>query len=94
MHEYLKWNATPTNLSASKRRTFKQKVSHFAILGDVIYKWSYDDILLIFLELFDQQIAIYTCYDDICGGHFNGKAIAKCILKMGYYLSTMEKDYQ
>ena len=60
----------------------------------MVYKRSYDGVLLGYLELADQQITIHTCHDGICGGHFNGTTIAKRILRMGYYWPTMEKDYQ
>ena len=90
MHEYLKWNAKPPNLSTSEKQTFKKKASCYAILVYVVYKWSYDGFLLCFLELYDQAIPMQTCHDDICGGNFNEIIIAKCILIMGYYWPTME----
>lgn len=35
-----------------------------------------------------------TYHDGICGGHLNGIAIAKHILRIGYYWPTMERDSQ
>lgn len=62
------------------------------ILGDVLYKWSFDGIILYYLELYDQQIAISKCHDSIYDRHLNGTIIAKRILWMGYYWPTMEHD--
>ena len=94
LHEYLKQNIIPPSLSPIEKCIFKQKATRYAILEDVVYKRSYDGILLLCLELVDQSIAIYTYNDGICGGHFNGTIISNCILQMGCYWLTMEKDYQ
>lgn len=90
LHEYLKWNETPPYLSTSEKWTFKQKDSCYTIIGDVIYKRSYDRFLLRCLELYDQVISIQNYHDDICGGYFNGIAISKHIIRMGYYWPTKE----
>lgn len=49
-------------------------------------------ILLQCLELYDQQIAMSNYHNGICDGHFNRTTIAKRILRMSYYCSTMKSD--
>jgi len=71
----------PPNPSSSEKRTFKKKASQYAILGYMVYKWSYDGVLKCF-EICDQHIAIQIYHDGIYGGHFNEIIIAKCILRM------------
>lgn len=58
-----------------------------------MYRRGFDGVLLRCLEWENQYIAIHTCHDGTCGGHFSGHDIAKCLICMGYYLSTMEKYY-
>lgn len=90
LHEYLKWNAFPTDMAPIEKHAFKHQATHYMFLGDILYKHSFDGILLHFLQLYDQQIVISNCHDGICSGHFNSIAIAKCVLQMGYYWPTMK----
>lgn len=74
-----------------KIRCFKQKYAKYTLLGDIFYKTSYESILLRCLEPNEIPLALSQAYDGTCGGHFSGMAIAKCLLRMGYFWPTLER---
>ena len=90
--KFLRDGVLPKDLTKSAKKAFKLWASHYCILGDVLYRRGFDGILLRCLEWAYSQIAISAAHDGICGGHFSGPTITKCLMHMGYYWPTMEHD--
>lgn len=80
-------------MTTIEKHQFKQKCIKYNILGDVMYIRGFYGVLLQWLEWVDQQIAMHTYHDDTCNDHFNGFAIAKRLIRMGYYWTIMERYY-
>ena len=58
-----------------------------------LYRRSYDDIYLRCLKKEEAEKVMEEVHQGICGSHMNGRMLAKKILRMEYYLNTMETDY-
>lgn len=90
--DFLKFGISPQDMTKAERRCFKQKCAKYTLLGDILYKRGYEGILLRCLEPNEIPLALSQAHDGTCGGHFSGMAIAKCLLRMGYFWPTLEKD--
>ena len=82
----------PINLTKLDKKLFKLKASHFCMLGGILYRRGLDEILLRCLQWVDYQIVISCAHDGICEGYFNGPAITKCLIRVGYYWPIMKHD--
>lgn len=77
-------------MAPTEKRVLKHQATHYALLGDILYKHSFNGVLLRCLQLYDQQIIMFECHDSIQNGCFSSIDIAKCILWMDYYQPTMK----
>ena len=57
-----------------------------------LYRRSYDDIYLRCLKKEEAEKVMEEVHQGICGPNMNGRILAKKILRMEYYLNTMETD--
>lgn len=62
------------------------------MLGGLLYKRGFDGLLLRCLSTTEIPYTIKEVHDGICGGHFSGLAVAKRILRLGYYWPTLNRD--
>lgn len=58
----------------------------------MLYKRSFDGILLRYVAPNEADQILHECHHDICGGHFGGQSTAQRILRMGYYWPSLFKD--
>lgn len=63
----------------------------YVIIGNFIYKRSFDATLLRCLNETEANKAMKQVHDNINGSHFNGKDIYHKLLRQGYYFPFMEK---
>lgn len=57
----------------------------YLIIGDIIYKRSFDATFFKFLSKEETNKAMEQVHDNLSGGHFNGEAIFHKLLRLGYY---------
>ena len=57
-----------------------------------LYRRSYDDIYLRCLKKEEAEKVMEEVHQGICGPNMNGRMLAKKIVRMEYYLNTMETD--
>jgi len=89
---FLKLGIFPRDMTKTERRCFKQKCAKYTLLGDILYKRGYEGILLRCLEPNEIPLALSQAHDGTCCGHFSGIVITKCLLSMGYFWPTLEKE--
>ena len=80
---------------ANKRecRSVKVVAMQYILCGGQLYMRSYDGIHLCFLKKEEAERVMEEVHQGICGPHMNGRMLAKKILRIVYYWSTMEIDY-
>ena len=64
----------------------------FLLDGEVLYKKGRDQILLRCVNSFEANKIIEEIHDGVCGTHANGHKMARQVMRVGYYWSTLESD--
>lgn len=71
----------------------RRTIMWYVILGDVLYRRSFDDSLLRCFTHDEIATSLEQAHEGLCGDHFHVRALYTKILRIGYYLPTMEEDY-
>lgn len=89
IRRYLEKKTFPKDATATDR--LQRLASQYVISGGVFYKRSHDHILLRCVNEKEAEAIMTEMHEGICGPHMNGHAMAKKIIRQGYYWPTMEK---
>ncbi|KAK2423436.1 hypothetical protein QL285_033889 [Trifolium repens] len=89
---YLTKQEYPKNASSIDRKTLRRLASQFFLNGEVLYKRNHDMVLLRCVDKREADLLITEIHEGSFGTHANGHAMAKKILRAGYYWLTMEAD--
>ncbi|XP_050916548.1 uncharacterized protein LOC127131678 [Lathyrus oleraceus] len=87
-----KWQY-PEGISISDKKALRRLSFKFFLNGDVLYKRNYDSVLLRFVDRHEASTIRKSIHEGCEGVHAKGPAVAKKILRDGYYWTTMEVDY-
>lgn len=89
---YLKNGYAPPHLNYTKKRAMRLKYKQYQIVNDILFRVSYDFVLLIFLEKSKAKRVLQELHDGPAGRHYAGDATTHKILRIGYYWPTLFKD--
>ncbi|PKI64955.1 hypothetical protein CRG98_014649, partial [Punica granatum] len=74
------------------RKTLKRLAMHYFLSGETLYRRSFDATLLRCIDIHESQRLMEEVYGGSCGPHMNGLMLAKKLMCLGYYWSTVETD--
>jgi len=77
-----------------ERTRLKRRACSFTLVEGILYKRGFITPLIKFLGPNETQEVLANVHDGICGQHLGAKALAKKVLRAGYYWPTMWKDAQ
>ncbi|XP_072073850.1 uncharacterized protein [Arachis hypogaea] len=89
--EYINTGVIPRN--ETNPQNFKRKASFFTTVAGELYKHGFSHPLLKCLSKDEANDAMNEVYEDVCGNHIGGRALAAKIIRTGYYWPTMKRDY-
>ena len=89
----LELGAYPDNANKRGSHSIRMMATQYILCGGQLYRRSYDGIHLCCLKREEAERVMKEVHQGICGLHMNGRILAKKILRMWYYWSTMETDY-
>jgi ribonuclease HI len=89
---YLAKQEYPENASSIDKKTMRRLAAQFFLNEEVLYKRNHDMVLLRCVDKRETDLLITEIHEGSFGTHANGHAMAKKILRAGYYWSTMEAD--
>ncbi|CAJ2644569.1 unnamed protein product [Trifolium pratense] len=89
---YLERQEYPENASTNDKKTLRRLASQFFLNGEVLYKRNHDMVLLRCVDRQEADLLLAEIHEGSFGTHANGHAMAKKILRAGYYWLTMEAD--
>lgn len=89
---YLEDQTFPFLASKNDQCTLQRLATHFVLHGGSLYKKSPHQVLLRCVDNSEVATIINDIHGRECGPHMNGLMLAKKILRLGYYWSTMEAD--
>ncbi|XP_027368366.1 uncharacterized protein LOC113874337 [Abrus precatorius] len=90
---YLKNQEYPLNATDNDKRTLRRLAMSFFLNGEVLYKRNHDMVLLRYVDDSEAQKIMEEIHEGSFGTYANGHAMAKKILRAGYYWLAMETDY-
>ncbi|PKI75851.1 hypothetical protein CRG98_003766 [Punica granatum] len=73
-------------------RTLRRIAAHFFLSGETLYRRSFDVTLLRCVDENEAQRLMEEVHEGNCGPHMNGLMVAKKLMRLGYFWSTMETD--
>ena len=82
---YLRDQVIPKTLTRNQKCQFLRNASHYILVFSDLYRRGLDGNFLRFLELEEFEKALAKVHDGICGEHSNGLALARKLLRVGYY---------
>ncbi|XP_058102454.1 uncharacterized protein LOC131246386 [Magnolia sinica] len=90
--EYLEHQKYPEGVTPTDRRTIQQLVAWLVIIGGILYKRSFNQVLLRCVNETKATQIMSEIHKGLYGPHMNGHMMAKKILRLDYYWLTMEID--
>ncbi|RDX90157.1 Retrovirus-related Pol polyprotein from transposon 17.6, partial [Mucuna pruriens] len=90
--KYLEKGEYPDEASENSKRTLRRLASGFLLSGIVLYKRNTDMTLLRCVDSQEAEQIMEEVHEGIFGTHVNGHALARKILRAGYYWTRMESD--
>src|ERR1043165_5768431 len=90
--QYIEKGEYPERASITDKKTLRKLSANFFLSGGVLYKQNFDLVLLRCVDRHEADQLIKEIHEGSFGIHANGHAMAKNILRAGYYWMTMETD--
>ena len=92
IYKYLKDGIIDTKLDRKEQVRMKRLATRYVIIGDVLYKISFNGILSRCLLNGDVNTTLEHAHGGACRGHFNERSVFGKLIRMGYWWPTMEHD--
>jgi transposase InsO family protein len=89
---FLQRQEYPLGASNGDKKTLRRLASGFFLDGELLYKRNHDLVLLRCVNRKEADTLIEEIHEGSFGTHMNGHALARKILRAGYYWLTMETD--
>ncbi|PKI40360.1 hypothetical protein CRG98_039249, partial [Punica granatum] len=89
---FLRTGQYPPFADHRDRKTLRRLAIHYFLSGEILYRRSFDSTLLRCIDEHESRRLMEEMHGGSCGPHMNGLMLAKKIMRLGYYWSTMEID--
>uniref|UniRef100_UPI001C93D139 DDE-type integrase/transposase/recombinase n=1 Tax=Modestobacter italicus (strain DSM 44449 / CECT 9708 / BC 501) TaxID=2732864 RepID=UPI001C93D139 len=82
----------PKEASSIDRKTIRRLAGQYILCGGKSYRRSYDGMHLLCVNEQEAEKIVLEVHEGTGAPHMNGYMLAKKIMRLGYYWSTMERD--
>lgn len=89
---FLEAREYPENATNIQKQALRRLANHFFLNGEVLYRRTPDLGLLRCVDAAEATRLIKEIHAGTCGPHMNGFTLAKKILRVRYFLMTMERN--
>ncbi|PKI70808.1 hypothetical protein CRG98_008803 [Punica granatum] len=89
---FLRTGQYPPFADRRDRKTLRRLAIHYFLSGEILYRHSFDSTLLWCIDEHESRRLMGEMHGGNCGPHMNGLILAKKIMRLGYYWSTMETN--
>ena len=79
-------------MNLKERRTLKMKENQYVLIGDILFKRSYDGILLRCVVENQAQELMREFHEGTCGGKISPTFTAHKIIRVGFYWPSLFRD--
>ncbi|XP_038697948.1 uncharacterized protein LOC119995499 [Tripterygium wilfordii] len=88
--QYLQDDVLPQDKNEAK--ALQRKASRYTIVNGILYKRSYQGVLLRCLSQEEAQYALAELHEGVCGNHSGGRSLASKVMQTGYYWPMLRGD--
>ncbi|XP_038678394.1 uncharacterized protein LOC119979838, partial [Tripterygium wilfordii] len=92
IQQYIEKKEYPSGASENDKRTIRRLAGSFFLNGNVLYKRNDGVVFLRCVDMAEAKLIMEEIHEGICGTHSSGYAMARKIIRAGYYWLTMERD--
>ena len=92
IYQFLSCGTYPKSATVKDRRALRQLAARFMICRESLYRRSLDRLLLLCLDRTFANQVMRKVHVGVCGPHMGGHMLAQKIMRIGYFLLTMEAD--
>ena len=89
---YIEDKEYPPETSNNDKRTLERLASGFFLSGNILYKRNHDMVLLRCADAREVEQMLIEVHEGSFGTHINGHAMARTIMRAGYYWLTMKSN--
>jgi len=89
---YVESKEYPSEASDNDKRTLRRLATDFFLSGSILYKRNHDMVLLRCVNAKEAKRMLGEVHEGSFGTHANGHAMARKILRAGYFWLTMESN--
>ncbi|XP_031393257.1 uncharacterized protein LOC116204989 [Punica granatum] len=89
---FLQTGQFPPFADCPDRKTLRRLAVHYFLSGETLYRRSFDATLLRCIDVHESRRLMEEVHEGNCEPHMNGLMLAKKLMRLGYYWSTMETD--
>ncbi|PKI41723.1 hypothetical protein CRG98_037879, partial [Punica granatum] len=89
---FLQTGQYPAFTNRRDRKTLRRLAAHYFLSGKTLYRRSFDATLLRCVDEVEAQPLMGEIHEGSCGPHMSGLMLAKKLMRLGYFWSTMEAD--
>ncbi|XP_031405716.1 uncharacterized protein LOC116214453 [Punica granatum] len=90
---FLRTSQYPTFANRCDRKILWRLAAHYFLSGEVLYRRSFDAPLLRCADEIEAQRLMGEIHEGSCGPHMCKLMLAKKLMRLGYFCSTMEADW-
>ncbi|GAU51349.1 hypothetical protein TSUD_412970 [Trifolium subterraneum] len=90
--QFLQSQEYPLGASNKDKKTLRRLSVNFFLNEGILYKRNFDMVLLRCVDKLEAEVLMNEVHEGFFGTHSNGHAMAKKVLRAGYYWMTMESD--
>ncbi|XP_017604514.1 uncharacterized protein LOC108451322 [Gossypium arboreum] len=91
--QYVRNYEYPKQAIENDKRTLRSLTNENVLDGEVLYKRGKDQVLLRCVNFVEAKKILEEVHEGVCRTHANGFIIARKIMRLEYYWSTMEGDW-
>ena len=92
LQKYVEHGEYPSHFRKKEKRALRQYATNYVLLAGKLYRRSFDGQNMLCIDQVDAIKIMDEVHAGTCGPHMNGMALAKKILRFGYYWQNMEQE--
>ncbi|XP_047310798.1 uncharacterized protein LOC124914323 [Impatiens glandulifera] len=91
LQKYVEHGEYPSYFQKKERRALRQYATNYVLLSGNLYRRTFDGQNMLCIDQSQASQIMEEVHAGTCGPHMNGSALAKKILRFGYYWQNMEQ---
>ncbi|XP_047313953.1 uncharacterized protein LOC124917607 [Impatiens glandulifera] len=92
IQSYIERGEYPAHFQKKERRALRQFATSYVVVAGRLYRRSFDGQNMLCVDQAESTTIMEEVHAGNCGSHMNGMALAKKVLRLGYFWQNLEQD--